>query len=32
MMNNNNVFSRVEAGKRCAVAPLRSIWPSATVL
>lgn len=29
---NNNVFSWAEAGKRCAVAPLRSIWPSSTVL
>lgn len=32
MNNNNSVFSRVEAGKRCAVAPPRSIWPSTTVL
>lgn len=32
LKRNNNIFSGAEAGKRCAVAPLRSIWPSSTVL
>lgn len=29
---SNNIFSGAEVGKRCAVVPLRRIWPSSTVL